>query len=150
MDGIALAYSALPVELIELHQLSKLIHDRGGELELWFLKNVPHPILPVYHDGQYRIVAWGSHTGQLPRSGVTWKETVESGRWSTSEAVQVEIPATLGLHNGIWFPINRGAQGVLVETPHETAVFVIVKQSSYYYRIMTRRTFAPILIDQEI
>ena len=150
MDGIALAYSALPVELIERHQLSKLVHDRGGELEFWFLKNTPLPILPVLHDGQYRIVAWGSRTGRLPRSGVTWLETVESGRWSTGAAVSVEIPATLGLHNGIWYPIRRGVRGVLAETTEEAAVYVIVKRPSHYYHVMTRRSYAPILIDQEI
>ena len=62
----------------------------------------------------------------------------------------VEIPATLGLHNGIWYPIRRGVRGVLAETTEEAAVYVIVKRPSHYYHVMTRRTYAPILIDQEI
>jgi hypothetical protein len=69
MDGLALPLSELPLELIERYELSRLIHERGGEKELRFLRQTPRAILPVRHQGLLRIVAWGSRSGKLPRSG---------------------------------------------------------------------------------
>ena len=40
MDGLALPFSDLPLDLIEQYELSRLVHERGGEKEFRFLRQV--------------------------------------------------------------------------------------------------------------
>lgn len=150
MDGIALSYSDLPLELIERHQLSRLVHERGGERELRFLRHTRRPLLPVWDRGQLRIVPWGCWAGTLPRNGLTWLRSVEQGAWANCAIERVEIPAVLGLENGVWFRIRRGVQGILAEVNQLTAAYVLVEPASYYYRIMTRSERMPLLIGERI
>jgi hypothetical protein len=150
MDGIALAWSTLPTELIELHQLGRFVHERGGEREIRFLRRTRNPLLPVWHDGQFRIVPWGCRSGYLPRPGLTWLHTVEAGEWTTYEAVEVTIPAVAGLQNGVWYRIREGVRGLIAESHGVTAAYVIVEPASYYYRIMTRCDRMPCLVRERI
>lgn len=144
MDGIALSLSDVPELLIEQHGLTRLIHDRGGERELRFLRRVRQPILPVWHDGQLRIVAWG---GQPPaQCGLTWLRTLEAGEWRSYEPEPVEIPAAAALENGVWYRVRQGIQGLLVGQ----RVFVLVQPSTYYYRVMTRSRRMPVLVGEQI
>lgn len=83
MDGLALPFSELPLELIQRYALSRFVYERGGEREVRFLRQVPQAVLPVRHDGLLRIVSWGSRSGKLPRSGYTrgWRRSKRaSGR----------------------------------------------------------------------
>jgi hypothetical protein len=139
MDGIALAWSDVPLALIEQHGLQEIAHDRGGERELWFLRRSNRPLLPVWHDGQLEIVRWGRKGG-----GLTWQRTVDDGQWVGADLV--EIRAASGLDNGIWFRIHQGVRGLLVRGE----AYVIVEPSSYYYRVMTRRDRMPVLIGERI
>ena len=148
MDGLALSYSDIPVELSE--QLRPRVHDRGGELEVRFLRRAKEPLLPVWHCGQFRVVPWGSRSGRLPRSGLTWQRTIDDGGWASYGAEPVEIRASLGLDGGVWYRIRQGIRGLLVETPQETVAYLIVEPASYYYRVMTRRERMPVLIGERI
>ena len=148
MDGLALAQSDIPVELLE--QLRPRVHERGGELEVQFMRSAKRPLLPVWHCGQLRLVAWGSKSGRLPKSGLTWQRTIDAGGWQPYGAEPVEIPASLGLDGGVWYRIRQGIRGLIVETPSETAVYVIVEPASHYYRVMTRRERMPVLIGERI
>jgi len=149
MDGIALPLSDIPEALIEQHGLQRLIHDRGGEREVRFLRRSRQPLLPVWHAGQLLIVAWGCRSGLLPRSGLTWQRTLDAGDWRPYQPEPIEIPAVAGLHNGIWFRIRRGVRGLLVESP-VTAAYALVEPSTYYYRVMTRCGMMPVLIGERI
>ena len=150
-DGrFRLPFSELPLELIERYDLSKLLHERGGEKELRFFRNIRDAILPVRHAGQLLIVPWGCRSGTLPRSGYTWLTTVEAGGWTIYEAQEIDIPATLGLQNGVWFRIRQGVRGLLAEAGGHHAAYMIVEPSSYYYRIMTRSERMPVLIGERI
>lgn len=150
MNGLALAFSDLPLELIDSHGLSRFVHERGGEKEVRFLRQIPDAILPVRHEGLLRIVSWGSRSGRLPRSGFTWLQTVEAGEWTTYGAEEIVIPAIAGLHNGVWFSIHEGVRGVIAEVGGAVAAYMIVEPSSYYYRMMTRGDRMPVLINQRI
>ena len=152
--GIALAWSELPTELIGRHRLARRAHERGGEREVQFLFRDRDPRLPVWRDGQLLIVRWGNGRGRsrfLPRTGWTWKETVESGGWRGTGAVPVEIPATLGLDRGVWFRIRRGIRGLLVPDERGYAVaYMLCEPATHYYHVMTRSARMPVLIDERI
>jgi len=150
MDGLALPFSDLPLELIERYDLSRLVHDRGGEKELRFLRQTPGAILPVRHEGLLRIVAWGSRSGKLPRSGYTWQSTVEAGEWTIFGAEPIEIPAIAGLQNGVWFRVRQGVCGLIAAADGSEAAYMIVEPASHYYKIMTRADRMPVLIGERI
>ena len=150
MDGIALADGELPRDIVERYRLQRLVHERGGERELRFLRHAREALLPVWYGGEWRIVPWGSRSGRLPRCGLTWLHTVEAGEWGPYGAEPVEIPATAGWQNGVWFRIHRGVQGVIVQTSAEVAAYLLVEPSSYYFRVMTRSEQMPVLIGERI
>jgi hypothetical protein len=153
-SGIALALNELPPELIERHGLGSRIHDRCGVLEVRFLHRAQDPCLPVWHEGQLLIAPWGNRRGRsvrLPRTGWTWRETVEDGGWSQVEAALVDIPATMGLENGIWYRVRHGMRGLLVPDEQGRPVaYMICESASHCYAIMTRSDRMPVLIDERI
>ena len=76
-----LTHSTLPLDLIALHRLDRLTHERGGEKEVQFHLTTATACLPVSHDGQLRIVRWGCRRGEsgvLPVGGWTKQATVET------------------------------------------------------------------------
>ena len=148
MDGLALAYSDIPVERCE--QIKQRVHDRGGELEVRFMRRAKVPLLPVWHCGQFRLVQWGSRSGRLPKRGLTWQRTIDEGGWEPYGAEPIEIRASAGLDGGVWYRIRQGIHGLLVETPQELAAYLIVEPADHYYRVMTRRDRMPALIGERI
>src|SRR5512142_3165791 len=123
--GIALAWSSVPTELIRAHGLHRRASERGGEQEIRFLFRDRVPRLPIWRDGRLQIVRWGHGRGQsriLPRTGWTWRTTVEGGGWRNTGAILVEIPATLGLERGVWYRIRQGIRGLLVPDERGLAV----------------------------
>src|SRR5262249_54218818 len=140
--GVSLAWSELPTELIGRHRLGRRVHDRGGgEREVWFLYRDWWPKLPIWRDGRLQVVGWGNGRGQsrfLPRTGWTWRQTVEGGRWRELGAIPVDIPASFGLERGRWFAVREGFRGILVPDERGLAVaYMICEPSTHYYRIMT-------------
>ena len=41
-------------------------------------------------------------------------ESIRQGAWLGLGAIPVDIPATLGLDRGVWYPIRQGIRGLLV------------------------------------
>jgi hypothetical protein len=154
LTAIALPGHALPLSLIERHGLERLTHERGGEKELQFHFGIAVPQLPVWHDGQLRIVRWGCRRGEsrvLPIGGWTKQTTVESGYWSQAGAELVDIPASLGLDNGVWYAARQGMRGLVVPDEWGTLrVYVICEPASHYYGVMTRCAWMPVLIGERI
>lgn len=102
--AVALALSELPLSLIEEWDLEERVHERGGDKEVRFYWRASPALLPVWLNGRLTIVRWGNKDRaerKLPPTGWTWRETVESGRWSLLEPEPVEIPASYGLMNGV-------------------------------------------------
>src|ERR1051326_8926547 len=127
--GIALAYSELPAELIQQYQLESRVYDRGGEKEIRFLARHANRVLPIWHEGQLRIVRWGCRRNQskiLPCTSWTWLSTIEERRWADRHGYPVDIPATMGLENGVWFRIREGVRGVLVADEHGIDVVYMI------------------------
>lgn len=154
LAGIALAYSELPLELVEQHGLERRVHDRGGEPEVQLLLCHRDRILPVWLDGQLHMVRWGNRRGQsrsLPFTAWTRLETVENGGWSNLETNLVLIPASMGLDEGIWYRIRQGVRGLLVrDETGAVVVYVLVEPASHYYQVMTRSSWMPILVGERI
>ncbi len=152
--GIALAYGELPLDLIEGHGLKRRVHERGGEKEFRFLYREAHRVLPVWHEGRLHIARWGCRRGEsriLPCTGWTWQAKVEAGFWSGLDAAEVEIPATLGLANGVWFRVRRGMRGALVhDEGGMPVVYMVCEPASHYYAIMTRCKWMPVLVGERI
>ena len=152
--GVALAYSAVPTELIERHRLRGRTHDRGGEPEVQFLLGDAERELPVWLEGRLQIVRWGNRRGQsagLPCTAWTWLSTVEAGRWAEWAAEPVVIPAAMGLDKGVWYQVREGVRGVAVRDEHgRPVVYVLVEPASQYYRVMTRSEWMPVLIGERI
>ena len=155
--GIAISWTELPLELIAQHGLERRAHQRGGEKgerEVQFLFRDRDPRLPVWRDGQLQIARWGNTRGIsrfLPRTGWTWQETIDSGAWKNTDAVPVDIPATLGFEKGVWYRIRQGIRGLIVSDEHgDPVVYMICEPSTHYYRIMTRSDRMPVLIDERI
>jgi hypothetical protein len=152
--GIALARSEVPTELIGRHGLGRHAHDRGGRPEFRFLYRDRRPRLPVWRDGRLTFARWGNGRGQsrfLPRTGWTWRETIESGGWRGSGAIPVDIPATFGLDRGRWFRIREGIRGLLVPDERDLAVvYMICEPATHYYAVMTGSRRMPVLIDERI
>jgi hypothetical protein len=152
--GLSLAYSELPLLLIEKHGLMERVHDRGGEKEVRFLWRARPALLPVWHCGQLKVVRWGNRDRRepkLPPTGWTWQETVESGWWSQLAPEEVVIPASFGLANGVWFKMKAGVRGLLITDRQGTpVVFMLTRPSTRYYEIMCRADFMPVLVDEVI
>jgi hypothetical protein len=148
--GIALAYSELPVALIEQHR----VHDRGGEREVRFLLRDRRRVLPVWLDGKLQILRWGTRRGQsrsLPCTAWTWQKTLDEGSWNVLGAVQVVIPATMGLDRGIWFRIREGVHGVVARDEQgRRVVYVVCEPATHYYQVMTRSSWMPVLVGERI
>jgi hypothetical protein len=152
--GIALAWSELPRDLVGRHGLWRRAHERGGEREVRFLFRDRVPRLPIWRDGRLQIVRWGNGRGQsryLPRTGWTWLSTVQGGGWRHTEAIPVDIPATLGMDHGVWYRIRQGIRGLLVPDERGSAVcYMICEPASHYYQVMTRSDRMPVLIEERI
>jgi hypothetical protein len=61
----------------------------------------------------------------------------------------VDVPATLGLENGVWFQVRQGVRGLLVRDEGKVArIYLVCEPASYYYRVMTRSEWMPVLIGE--
>jgi hypothetical protein len=152
--GIALALSELPVTLMERHGLGARVHDRGGEREVRFLCRDAPRLLPVWYAGRLRVARWGCRRGEsrvLPCTAWTWQATVAAGGWAQWAAAPVDIPATMGLENGVWYAVRQGMRGVLVRDERGIpVVYMVCEPASHYYEVMTRGRRMPVLIGERI
>jgi hypothetical protein len=152
--GLSLAYSELPLLLIEKHGLMERVHDRGGEKEVRFIWQARPTLLPVWHCGQLKVVRWGNRDRRepkLPPTGWTWQETVETGWWSQLAPEEVVIPASFAVANGVWFKLKVGVRGLLINDRQGTpVVFMLTQPATRYYEIMCRSDWMPVLVDEII
>lgn len=154
LAGIACAWSSLPLELLELPDIARRAYERGGEREVQFHYRDRVPLLPIWHEGRLRLASWGIRRRQsrvLPATGWTWRSSVEEGAWSNVGAEPVDVPATMAVENGVWFPIRQGIRALLVRDERGVErAFLIGEPASHYYRVMTRSDWMPVLIAERI
>ncbi len=153
-QGIAILTSRMSEETIERYGLASRIVSRGGQCkELHFMHSERYPTLPVYCDGELTICEWGNRVGRskLPRPGWCGIESLESGKWRGLEPERVEIPADYGYEKGVWYQVIQGIRGILVRDEQDRLhAYMLTTPASHYYRIMTRCSRMPVLIEQEI
>jgi hypothetical protein len=154
LTAIALPYDDVPVPVIECYKLTRFVHERSGEREFRFDYRAREPMLPVWHEGQLKIVPWGCRRGDsrvLPSTGWARLMTVKSGAWSEWSPEPVEIPAALGFDAGVWFAIREGVCGVLVRDEKDRPrVYPVCEPASHYYEVMTRSEWMPVLVKDRI
>lgn len=154
LAGVALAYSTVPLELVAQHGLQRRVCDRGGEKEIQFLLRDRDRVLPVWLDGQFRLVQWGNKRRQgtsLPVTAWTKLATLQDGGWGAREVTQVVIPAVMGFDRGIWFQTTEGLHGIVIRDEQEKpVVYVLVEPASHYYEVMTRSPWMPVLVGERI
>jgi hypothetical protein len=150
--GIALARHLLPLAFLEEHGLERRLADRGGEVEYQFLWLDDDPVLPVWDDERLRLVRWGNRRNEsrwLPCAPTTLLSTVEAGTWKPFGPQQVEVPATLVLEGQVWALIREGIRGLLVTDERGVdRVYLVCEPATYYYRVMTRGEWMPVLIGE--
>ena len=87
----------------------------------------------------------------MPLTGWTWRESLDNGLWAGYQVEPAEIPASMGLENGVWFRIRQGIRGLLVHDEEDIpVVFMLCEQASHYYQTMTRSARMPVLIGERI
>jgi len=153
--GIAITKNRIRQELFERYELERRIAVRETQDELHFMFTDPGAVLlPVDHDGQISIVEWGNRgnkESRLPKTGWCRMESLEAGKWRWLHPELVTIPADFGLEKGVWFHIEEGVKGVLVEDEDEQPhVYMLTQAASHYYQTMTKHERMPVLVNQEI
>ena len=152
--AVALAYSELPLTLIEECVLADRVHDRGGEREVRFYFQANPAVLPVWLNGRLQIVRWGNKDRaerKLPPTGWTWRETVEEGKWAALEPEPVAVPASYGFSNGVWYKVKQGMRGLVVlDRAGRPVVYLVCEPATRYYQVMTRSEWMPALIGEVI
>lgn len=155
MDGISLSWRLLPQSLVDRHA----IHDRvivrgdGADREFRFLHQDARPVLPVWVNRELRIVSWGHprRESRLPRAKAVPVESVREGMWLGARPEEVEIPASFGWDQGVWFRIREGIQGILVRDEENTpVVYMLTEPATHYYQVMTRNRRMPVLCRERI
>ena len=149
--GIALAMSEIPIKIIEQYKLENRVFKRGGESEIRFFFSDSARYIPILHDGQFRIVPWGSTRHESRHLPVGGWITLSALKNCGFEGIKIptEIPATMGFEKGVWFRIRQGIKGVVVRNERrQDVVYMLCEKSSHYFQVMTRSPRMPLLIDE--
>jgi hypothetical protein len=155
MDGIALIKRSVPDLLIHRYRLMDRIVKRSEchEDEIHFMHQTGMRLLPVWMNGELKIVEWGSRgRTKLPRSLFCSQVDLENSVWSPCQPESIEIPATYAIDHGVWYLVPDAAiQGILLYDenglPH---AYVITQQSTVYYKNMTRNPREPVFAGEQI
>lgn len=152
MTGLALVLSELPAEIVRRHP--ERVYDRDGHAEWQFHWWQTPALLPVQWQGTFRILPWGckDRRSRLPQGGWISLAQIESGALAAARPDEVVIPANLGYHRGVWFLVEQGFRGVVLQTgPRGPVVYMLTEPSTNYFRNMTEQSeMMPILVNQVI
>ncbi len=154
--GLAVERRSIPDALVEKYRLGDRVVTRkeGIEPEMHFLYRAPKALLPVWIGNELTVLEWGNRDNKLsrlPKTGWARVESVEQGKWQHLRPEKVDILAAYGLEKGVWFQVSEGMKGILVrdeqKQPH---VYMLTKQASHYYEVMTRHDREPVFIGRDI
>ncbi len=151
-QGIGLSFHSLPDSILDaVPNLADRTHRRHekAQPEVWFLLRARVPTLPVWWEGQLRLMAWGRSGPKQARLWQCPREDLEAGRWSQWEPEPVQIPADFGRDNGVWFDVREGLEGVVISGKFGPEVYVLTQPASHYYEVMCSHSECmPCLIGQ--
>lgn len=153
--GITIAWRDLPAKLIQKHQLEERMIQRSetAEKEILFMQRHRRPLLPVFYQGELRILPWGNRQRNINVPLAQWCDlaTLESGAWSMYHTESAEIQANFGLERGVWFQIREGVKGAIIHDQHEQPyVYMLLQPASHYYQVMTGYEKEPIFLGTQI
>jgi hypothetical protein len=132
-QGISLSFHSLPDSILNTApDLDERTHRRNekADPEVWFLLRDRMPLLPVWWEGQLRLVTWGRCRPKLPGLWQCPRADLEAGKWSRWEPKAVQIPADFGRDSGVWFDIREGLEGVVIqEKPGRRRMYSLSRQA---------------------
>ena len=145
---VAVPIHEIPLAMIRQYHLASRIACRapGAAQEIQFRYLHPRRLLPVYIDGQLRILEWGCRIGTLPRNGWCNYEWIESGLWQPMQPEPAIIVAALALDRGLWFQVKEGIKCVVIHNH----VYMLTEPATRYYQVMTCSNRMPIFIGQTV
>lgn len=109
------------------------------------------PVLPALLDGELRLFDWGNrdNTLKLPKTGWVRIESLEAGKWDYLRPRAVIIPVFQGLEKKVWFGIDQGLRGYLVQRGDLARVYMLTLPPTEEYQALTGHNRMPALIDQD-
>ena len=153
--GITIAKRDIPAKLIQKHQLEERMIQRSetAEKEILFMQRHRRPLLPVFYQGELRILPWGNRQRNSNAPMDQWCDvaTLESGAWSMYHTESAEIQANFGLERGVWFQIREGIKGTIIHDQHEHPyAYMLLQPSSHYYQVMTGYEKESVFLGEQI
>ena len=118
------------------------IATASGEYEVRYWAGTP--VLPVRDALGTLALCNRNDVAGLPATGWAQKESVVVGKWQRHNPQFVQIPATAGYEQGVWFGITHGIHGIVVAD----RVFMLTIAADAAYQAMTHHPRMPWLIDQ--
>jgi hypothetical protein len=111
----------------------------------------PRPVLPVQFGDDLRLLDWGNRDEglKLPKTGWVRVESLEAGKWNYLRPREVVIPAFQGVEKKVWFAIDHGIRGYLVQRDGMERVYMLTVPPTPEYRALTGHDRMPALIDQD-
>lgn len=109
------------------------------------------PVLPAQLGDDLRLYDWGNrdNTVQLPKTGWVRIESLAAGKWRHLRPREVVIPAFQGVEKKIWFGIDHGLRGFLVQRDGIERVYMLTLPPTPEYRALTGHDRMPALIGQD-
>lgn len=109
------------------------------------------PVLPAQLGDELRLYDWGNRDDalRLPKTGWLRIESLEAGKWRHLRPREVRIPAFQGVEKKIWFGIDHGLRGFLVQRDGIERVYMLTLPPTLEYRALTGHDRMPALIGQD-
>jgi hypothetical protein len=110
------------------------------------------PVLPAIVGDELRLFDWGNRDDslKLPKTGWVRIESLEAGKWKYLRPQEVIIPAFQGVEKKVWFGIDQGIRGFLVERGDQQRVYMLTLPPTPEYRALTGHDRMPALINQNV
>jgi len=110
----------------------------------------PRPVLPVLIGDELRLLDWGNRDNalNLPKTGWVRVESLEAGKWNYLRPREVVIPVFQGVEKKVWFEIDHGIRGYIVQRDGNERVYMLTLPPTPQYRSLTGHDRMPALIDQ--
>jgi len=102
---------------------------KDGEIRSYFWQK--RPVLPIIVESGVKLVDWGNRDKsiKLPKTGWARIESVIENKWKYLHPTEVIIPARRGYEKKVWFDIENGIKGLLVEREGHVAVYMITEKA---------------------
>ncbi len=110
------------------------------------------PVLPAIVDGDLRLFDWGNRDDalKLPKTGWVRIESLEAGKWRYLRPHEIVIPAFQGVEKKVWFGIDHGIRGFLVQRDGQERVYMLTLPPTPEYSALTKHDRMPALIEQDV